>query len=218
MEGPFSTRLLFLVNDLFYAVMSTTAIKRGEASRARILDTARDILAKEGLDRFVLRGIAKRAGMRLGNLQYYFSTRDDLLEAVIHAEFERNLQSMRTLGEQASSLRDYMQRLSHLLIEEYMSVGGNIWPVLNLLHLHTRRFRRQSSEIYQQHFDIIVAALRKFGVEGKPGALLEKARLITAIIDGAALQAHAGPHSRASRSWQSLRRKTGEMAVAIAEA
>ena len=191
---------------------------RGEASRFRILDMARDVLATEGLDRFALRDIAKRAGMRLGNLQYYFPTRDDLLEAVIQGEFEHNLQSMRALGEQAEGLEDYIQRLSQLLIKEYTGVGGNIWPVLNLLHLHNRRFRCQSAEIYRQHFDIIVSAMRKFGVEDKSGRLLEKARLITAVIDGASLQAHAGPHSNASRSWKSLCRKTGEMAVAIAEA
>ncbi len=197
--------------------MSATAMTRGEASRSRVLDTARDVLATEGLDRFALRDIAKRADMRLGNLQYYFPTRDDLLEAVIQNEFEHNLRSMRGLEQQASGLKDYMERLSQLLIAEYTSLGGNIWPVLNLLHLHNRRFRRLSADIYQQHFDIIVAAMQKFGVSGTPSALLEKARLITAVIDGASLQAHAGPHSNASRSWKSLCRRTGEMAVSIAE-
>ena len=124
---------------------------------------------------------------------------------------------MRALDERATDLRDYMQRLSELLIEEYTSVGGNIWPVLNLLHLHNRRFRQLSAVIYQQHFDIIAAAMRKFGVTDKPDRLLEKARVITAAIDGASLQAHAGPHSNASRSWKSLCKKTGEMVVAIAE-
>ena len=197
--------------------MSATAMTRGEASRFRILETARDVLATEGLDRFTLRDIAKRADMRLGNLQYYFPTRDDLLEAVIQSEFEDNLRAMRGLEQQTTSVDDYMQRLAELLIAEYTSVGGNIWPVLNLLHLHNRRFRRLSAEIYRQHFDIIVAAMQKFGVSGTTSALFEKARLITAVIDGATLQAHAGPHSDASRSWKSLCRKTGEMAVAIAE-
>jgi len=37
------------------------------------------------------------------------------------------------------------------------------------------------------------------------------------VIDGASLQAHTGPHSGRSRSWQSLCRKIAEIAVAIAE-
>ena len=191
---------------------------RGEVSRSRILDTARDVLASEGLDRFALRDIAKRADMRLGNLQYYFPTRDDLLEAVIQSEFERNLQAMRGLDEQATNVDDYMQQLCGLLIKEYTSVGGNIWPVFHLLHLHNRRFRGLSADIYQQHFDIIIAAMQKFGVTDRPKQLLEKVRLITAMIDGASLQARAGPHSNASDSWKSLCRRTGEMAIAIAKA
>ena len=191
---------------------------RGEASRFRILDMARDVLASEGLDRFALRDIAKRADMRLGNLQYYFPTRDDLLEAVIQSEFERNLQAMRDLDEQTTNVDDYMQQLCGLLIKEYTSVGGNIWPVLNLLHLHNKRFRSLSADIYQQHVDIIIAAMKKYGVTDRPKQLLEKARLVTAMIDGASLQAHAVSHSNESNSWKSLCRRTGEIAIAIARA
>ena len=61
--------------------MSDAVLSRGEASRQRILDTARTLLEEEGLERFILREIAKRADMGLGNLQYYFPARDDLLDA-----------------------------------------------------------------------------------------------------------------------------------------
>jgi len=197
--------------------MSELAIKRGEASRRRILDTAAKILATEGLERFVLREIAKRADMQLGNLQYYFPTRDDLLEAVIRAEFEHNLATIRSLDERATSIKDFVEQFSDLLIREYTGMGGNIWPVLTLLHLHNRRFRQLSEEIYQQHFDTLIDAMRRFGVSGGTATLREKARLITAVIDGASLQAHTGPHSGRSRNWQSLCRKIAEIAVAIAE-
>jgi len=197
--------------------MSELAIKRGEASRRRILETAAKILATEGLERFVLREIAKRADMQLGNLQYYFATRDDLLEAVIRAEFEHNLATIRSLDDRATSIKDYVEQFSDLLIREYTGIGGNIWPVLTLLHLHNRRFRQLSEEISQQHFDTLIDAMRRFGVSGGTATLREKARLITAVIDGASLQAHTGPHSGRSRNWQSLCRKIAEIAVAIAE-
>lgn len=192
-------------------------MKRGEASRTRILDTARDALATQGLEGFVMREIAKRADMQLGNLQYYFPTRGDLLEAVIRTEFEHNLATIRSLSEKATSLKDYIDQLSDLLLQEYTGIGGNIWPVLTLLHLHNRRFRQLSEEIYQRHFDTLVDAMRRLGVSGSTAALSEKARLIIAIIDGAALQAHAGPHSRKKGSWQSWCRQIGQTAVAIAE-
>ena len=156
--------------------------------------------------------------MGLGNLQYYFPTRDDLLEAVIEVEFEYNLKTMRALDQRATSLGDYVEQLARLLLREYTGRGGNIWSALSMLHLHNRRFRRLSENVYREHFDVIVIALRKFGVAGSASVLLQKARLITALIDGASLQAHAGPHSRNSSSWRSFCRKTAETAVAVANA
>lgn len=195
----------------------STAPSRGEASRGRILETARTVLEEEGLERFILREIAKRSGMGLGNLQYYFATRDDLLAAVIRSEFERNLATIRALEQGASDLAEHLERFSELLIREYTSPGGKIWSVLSLLRLHNGRFRRLSEEIYQGHYDTLVDAMRSFGISGSSDGLREKARLITAVLDGAALQAHAGPHSRDSESWQSFCRKIAEMVVAIAK-
>ena len=63
---------------------------KGEHRRADILAVARRVLVGGGYDRFVLRESAGRVGVMLGNLQYYYATRDDLLEAVIRAEFAVN--------------------------------------------------------------------------------------------------------------------------------
>ncbi|QNE21041.1 TetR/AcrR family transcriptional regulator [Kribbella qitaiheensis] len=68
---------------------------RGEGRREAVLRVARDVLVKEGYDQFVLRRVAAAAEMKLGNLQYYFATRDDLLEAVIRAQFEPDLTALR---------------------------------------------------------------------------------------------------------------------------
>lgn len=197
--------------------MTEAIPSRGEVSRRRILETAQSVLEEEGLERFIVREIAKRAGMGLGNLQYYFPTRDDLLAAVIRGEFERNLARIHALDEEASDLATHLERFSALLIREYTSPGGRIWAALSLLRLHNPRFRRLSEEVYGEHYDTLVDALRSFGVAGSTDVLREKARLITALLDGAALQAHAGPHSRESRSWRSFRDKIAAIVVAIAK-
>jgi AcrR family transcriptional regulator len=196
--------------------MNDLSLSRGEASRVRILEVARTILSAEGLERFVLREIAKRAGMQLGNLQYYFATRDDLLEAVIRDEFDHNLAAIRGLD--ASDLAAYLGQFTDLMIREYTGIGGTIWPVLTVLHLHHRRFRELSEEIYREQFDILTDVMTRFGVTGTTAVLREKARMITAVVDGAALQAHTGPHSRRSREWRAVCRRTAEIVVVIATA
>lgn len=196
--------------------MENLKISRGETTRARIVAIARDVLTNEGLEAFALRDIAKRAGIQLGNLQYYFATREDLVAELIEGELASNLDAMHALEKDAGDLGDYMKRLAELMIQEYTGTGGKLWPVLRLLRTHSPRFRELSRHVYQLHFDAVVTAMRRFGVDGRKRDLLQKAQLITALIDGAALQAHIVEDSQHSLTYRALRRKTGEMAAAIA--
>ncbi len=189
---------------------------RGIATRARILDMARTILTDEGLESFALRDVAKRAGVQLGNLQYYFRSREDLIEAVIAAESHANVDFMDALAENADDLGDYVRRLAILMIQEYTGLGGRLWPVLRLLRTHSERFRKVSQEVYRRHFKSMVLAMRHFGARDAERELLQKARLITALIDGAAMQAHLWAHAGSSPSFKALCERTGELAVEIA--
>lgn len=197
--------------------MNDLALTRGEATRARILDVARDALAGDGLERFVLRAIAERAGVKLGNLQYYFPTRDDLLEAVLREESALNLAAVRALEADARDAQDYLRRLAALLLGEYTTKSGSVWAALGVLRLHKRRFRELSREIYRAHYAALAAALERCGVPGDGGAVLEKARLITGLLDGAALQAHAVGHPADNPAWQSLCDRAAATAIIIAQ-
>jgi len=189
---------------------------RGVATRTRILDTARGILTDEGLESFALRDVAKRSGVQLGNLQYYFRSREDLIEAVIAAESHANVDFMDALVDNADDLADYMRRLAVLMIEEYTGLGGRLWPVFRLLRTHNERFRRVSREVYRRHFKSMLQGMRRFGAIGTERELLQKARLITALIDGAATQGHLWANFRASPSFRTLCEQTGELAMEIA--
>lgn len=190
--------------------------KRGTATKSRILDTARAILTDEGLESFALRDVAKRSGVQLGNLQYYYRAREDLIEAVIDAESHANVVFMDALAENADDLADYVRRLVMIMIEEYTGLGGKLWPVLRLLRTHNGRFREVSRDVYRRHFKSMVLAMRNFNAPGPERELLMKARLITALIDGAAMQAHLWAKAGSSPSFRALCVRTGDLAVEIA--
>ncbi len=70
--------------------------ERGAARADKIIQTAKKILVDDGLANFSTRRVAKHLGISIGNLHYYFSTKNDLLQAVIEdvirgydEEFER---------------------------------------------------------------------------------------------------------------------------------
>ncbi|KWF66517.1 TetR/AcrR family transcriptional regulator [Burkholderia multivorans] len=58
----------------------------------QIIDAARLTFQDDGYASFSTRRVAERVGITLGNLQYYFRTRDELLRAALHAYLARRME------------------------------------------------------------------------------------------------------------------------------
>jgi AcrR family transcriptional regulator len=162
--------------------------RKGEARQAEVLAMARRVLVEEGYDRFSLRDIATRVGVTLGNLQYYFPARDDLLEAVLRAELVRDQAELAALAAAARSPRDALAAVVRHLIEEWTREARRVYVVLSLLALHQPRFSALHREIYEGFYDALVPLLRGLRPDAKRVELLQLARMITILIDGAVLQ------------------------------
>jgi AcrR family transcriptional regulator len=62
--------------------------RRGAETRARILDAARGLLVESGPESLTLRGVAARAELSLGNLQFHFANLDSLLIELLQQGME----------------------------------------------------------------------------------------------------------------------------------
>lgn len=164
--------------------------RRGEQRRTEILTVARGVLIEEGLDAFVLRTIAGRVGITLGNLQYYFTTRDDLLVAVIEAEFDHDLAiisaTVAECGAQACTLADVADRLVR-----HWRDGGSVFVALWLLAYQRDRFRRLNRSIYSRFYDELAVLVRAADPRAGDVEVNTRVRLVTAVLDGVATQRHA---------------------------
>jgi len=80
--------------------------KQPENRRRAILEAGMAVLREEGLGGFTQPNVAAKAGLRQGNLTYYFATRTDLLAAVARAAIDMQLGAVRTLLKSAESLKD----------------------------------------------------------------------------------------------------------------
>lgn len=72
--------------------------------RRAILEAGLAVLREQGLAGFTQPNVAERAGLRQGNLTYYFATRTDLLAAVGRAAVELQLGAVRTMLQSVGSL------------------------------------------------------------------------------------------------------------------
>src|SRR5918911_994558 len=93
--------------------------------RERLVAAACDVLYRQGVQRTTLAHIAEAADVPLGNVYYYFKTKDDIVDAVVRtqaqqiestlADFERRHRSpkarlkalVRFLAENAHSMAQY---------------------------------------------------------------------------------------------------------------
>ncbi len=168
--------------------MPSSAARKGDRRRTDILAVARALLVDHGYDRFVMRDVATRVGITLGNLQYYFATRDELLEAVIRSEFARNQAEIATLSDGPRPAREKLATITRHLIDVWAREGGRVYVVMSLLALHHRRFAALHHEIYAAFYDGLQPVLREIRPAAKPAELRRLAQLITTLIDGALVQ------------------------------
>jgi AcrR family transcriptional regulator len=68
--------------------MANSAVLKGD-KRERLVEGARTLFHEQGVHRTTLAEIADRARVPVGNVYYYFKTKDDLVEAVIDSYEER---------------------------------------------------------------------------------------------------------------------------------
>jgi len=78
--------------------------KKGETKLTDILKLTENILVRDGYAGLSMRKVAREMGITAGNLQYYFATKDELIDYAIRTgaplEVVENLQSMEEEAEE----------------------------------------------------------------------------------------------------------------------
>src|SRR5919108_839115 len=79
--------------------------------RDRLVEGARRVLHEQGVEATTLADIAKAAGVPVGNVYYYFKTKDELIEAAIDAHAD-NIQSLLVAFERHRTPRARLEALA----------------------------------------------------------------------------------------------------------
>lgn len=184
--------------------------KKGQEVRDRILLKTRDVLVKKGLDHLVMRDIAAACDMKLGNLQYYFKSREELLFAVIQRE---SIGDIRVIEDQLANsveARATLETILERLLSRWLKEdGAAVYAMLNLYQLHRQNFRALYQDIYERHYKALEAVIKQLKPEVPASERRMRAQLLTALIDGALAQVVSGSSSKFTR-------RVTEQAIAIA--
>src|SRR6266851_10371358 len=92
--------------------------------RARLVASALDLLYRQGVARTTLADVAEAADVPIGNVYYYFKTKDALVEAVIDAHAD----SLRAMFASFERHHDPRARLRHSFAHGRRPVST--WPAM----------------------------------------------------------------------------------------
>jgi TetR/AcrR family transcriptional regulator, cholesterol catabolism regulator len=101
--------------------------------RARILEAAIDLLAREGISGVSMRAVAREAGVALGLVNYHFEDKHSLIRAALHRVEEQDLAMVEpdpSLPPE-QRLRTALGRVGEpeLLTTEYLSLRLQLWAL-----------------------------------------------------------------------------------------
>jgi len=96
------------------------AARDGGAKRRQIMDGARTAFLSAGFDGASMNDVARAAGVSKGTLYAYFSSKDELFEAIIRAEYGQTAEKLCTFkreGDPRAMLTDFGVRLINRMTE-----------------------------------------------------------------------------------------------------
>ena len=169
--------------------MSTRgAFPKGQERSETILDAAERLLVDEGHAALSLRAVAQRAGIRLGNLQYYFSTREELVRALLARILERATlrieERMGAAGEGPGALE---AALEPLLEEQLDPASYRLFYDLWALAAREPAIAAELRTFYTRYTAAVAKLLRQAAPELSRAEARARAELLVALLEGLSL-------------------------------
>lgn len=162
---------------------------RTNSKRERLTTAARQLIHAAGYNQATLADIAQAADIPLGNVYYYFKTKDGLAKAVL----EQYMQEFKQLVMELDRLSDPRARIDgflSMLVIDSESMAAHGCPVGGLcteLNKTDNPLAKQASEMMQAELDWLV---QQFQQLGKAEEATELALELLVQLQGAAVLTH----------------------------
>jgi len=137
--------------------------RSGVATRARIIDAAVAVLAEDGIAGFTMQAVARRAGIRYGNLTHHYSTRDVLVDAMFDGIVERYRAQFQAMVGQANDRRASVRDIVTWLLDD--SVSDSTAPVFLQLWAMAATAQSAADGMARLYDHAVDAFMLAYGVE-----------------------------------------------------
>src|SRR3954470_22268046 len=143
-------------------------LRKGERTRAQILEAALDLFRERGYEETTMRAIAERAGVALGNAYYYFRSKEHLIQAFYARSHQEHLAAALPILERE---RDLTARLHGVLrtkietAEPYHRFSGILFKTAADPQSPLSPFSPDSNPVRQEATALLAEVLRGSNVK-----------------------------------------------------
>ena len=184
--------------------------KKGE-KRSRLTEAAETLFSQQGIHRTTLVDIAQEAEVPLGNIYYYFRTKELLIEAVIEARLRENRENFATWEQDPDPHHRLLcfLRAERAGAEQIAAYGCPCGSLSQEIGKSDDQLAQKTAEIFRCQLEWVSHQFRLLGKEEEEAADL--AVDLVAWLQGASLLTHS------SRSPDLLKRKLARMEKWLAD-
>ncbi len=176
------------ISDLAVAPRAKKA--KGRKKAEEILEAAAVILIEEGYVALSMRAVAARAGITIGNLQYYFPTKDELWKALLMREaiqFEQSQTEWLTHSTKGDREWPLLQAINYLLVDQKKPRSCSIYWELWALSSHDADADRVMRDIYALYVSKIQELIMLVNEKLSRQRAGRNALIIVSLIEGISL-------------------------------
>jgi AcrR family transcriptional regulator len=188
----------------------------GKETRQRIVNATRELLMKKGYAQFSMRNVAAHAGLHLGNVQYYFPTRDDLVQALLTDTGARYRAAYDNLL--ANAPADRIARFKTVIEFNLRDIATmetrrffiQLWALLSTLDGDSGTLL---NELYRIDIQQLSDCIADLDPAADPAQIRRRATLLAALIEGLVVVRSA--HSRSAIEIKRLMAHAHKMGMQI---
>ena len=160
--------------------------KKGRRTAAHILEQSTQVLMRDGYSQFSLRRVAQAAGVTLGNLQYYFPTKPDLVEAMLVHVIEGYIDTFdRLMAEVEGRPEEQLTAVLTYVIRDLTSPRTTVlFPELWSMANHEPAVQQYVEDLYESYRRIVAGLIARINPRLSPGQVRLLTIFITASIEG----------------------------------
>ena len=162
---------------------------KGKARAEEIKTLAKEILAFEGYSNFTLRNISSRLSISMGNLNYYFAKKNDLLYELLkdaRADYEANTEAIFDQVK-LNPTEQFEQFIGYLIDDLQDSVTRGFFLQVWAIATHDQEVEEYRKDFYDYGLNRISSLIHTMTAGVREEAVHARATLIIAAIEGSML-------------------------------